>query len=139
MCVSLYIPEPALTDSARRHWNNNFDLLMAPQKTRIFRYRRVSSEEEIVFGCNEPALQHYHRAIRTALAPRSTNKPSERSRKISSLDPTELDKLFCSAPTYRISRHPRHKGIFHFIFASGESVPGQKSLAQRMQVFVPEQ
>jgi hypothetical protein len=27
------------------------------------------AQEEIVFGCNEPALQHYHRAIRTALAP----------------------------------------------------------------------
>jgi hypothetical protein len=29
MYVSLYTPEPALTDSGRRHWNNNFDLLMA--------------------------------------------------------------------------------------------------------------
>ena len=29
MYASLYIPKPANTDSARRHWDRNMDLLMA--------------------------------------------------------------------------------------------------------------
>jgi Ring hydroxylating alpha subunit (catalytic domain) len=76
MYVSLYIPQPALTDSARRHWNDNFDLLMAtvenqdfPVSEGIQRGFYSGAQEEIMFGRNEPALQHYRRAIRAALAP----------------------------------------------------------------------
>ena len=75
MYVSLYIPEPASSDSARRHWNNNFDLLMATVESQDFpvsegmqRGFYSGAQDEIVFGCNEPALQHYHRQIKAALA-----------------------------------------------------------------------
>jgi len=76
MYVSLYTPEPALTDSARRHWKNNFDLLMAtvenqdfPVSEGIQRGFYSGAQDEIMYGCNEPALQHYHQAIKSALAP----------------------------------------------------------------------
>lgn len=76
MSVSLYTPEPASSDSARRHWNNNFDLLMATVESQDFpvsegmqRGFYSGAQDEIVFGRNEPALQHYHRAIKTALSP----------------------------------------------------------------------
>jgi phenylpropionate dioxygenase-like ring-hydroxylating dioxygenase large terminal subunit len=75
MYISLYTPERAVTDSAKRHWNNNFDLLMAtvenqdfPVSEGIQRGFYSGAQNEIVFGRNEPALQHYHRAIRDALA-----------------------------------------------------------------------
>lgn len=74
MCVSLYTPEPALTDSARRHWDNNFDLLIAtvenqdfPVSEGIQRGFYSGAQDAIVFGRNEPALQHYHKAIKSAL------------------------------------------------------------------------
>jgi phenylpropionate dioxygenase-like ring-hydroxylating dioxygenase large terminal subunit len=75
MYVSLYTPEPALTDSARRHWNNNFDLLMAtvenqdfPVSEGIQRGFYSGTQDDIVFGRNEPALQHYHEALKSVLA-----------------------------------------------------------------------
>ncbi len=74
MYVSLYIPEPAAGDSARRHWDNNFNLLMATVELQDFptcegMQRGFSSgaQDSIVFGRNEPALQHYHRSVRAAL------------------------------------------------------------------------
>jgi hypothetical protein len=75
MYVSLYTPEPALTDSARRHWNNNFDLTIAtvenqdfPVSEGIHRGFYFGAQDDIVFGRNEPALQHYHQALKSALA-----------------------------------------------------------------------
>ncbi|MBV9686287.1 MAG: Rieske 2Fe-2S domain-containing protein [Alphaproteobacteria bacterium] len=75
MYVSLYTPEPALTESAKRHWNNNFDLLMATVENQDFpvsegmqRGFYSGAQDAIVFGRNEPALQHYHRGIKSALA-----------------------------------------------------------------------
>jgi phenylpropionate dioxygenase-like ring-hydroxylating dioxygenase large terminal subunit len=75
MYVSLYIPEPAASGSAKRHWDNNFNLLMATVESQDFptcegmqRGFPSGAQESIVFGRNEPALQHYHRSIATALA-----------------------------------------------------------------------
>jgi phenylpropionate dioxygenase-like ring-hydroxylating dioxygenase large terminal subunit len=75
MYVSLYIPEPAAGDSAKRHWDNNFNLLMATVESQDFptcegmqRGFASGAQESIVFGRNEPALQHYHRSIAEALA-----------------------------------------------------------------------
>jgi phenylpropionate dioxygenase-like ring-hydroxylating dioxygenase large terminal subunit len=75
MYVSLYIPEPAASDSARRHWDNNFNLLMATVENQDFptcegmqKGFLAGAQEAIVFGRNEPALQHYHRNIAAALA-----------------------------------------------------------------------
>jgi phenylpropionate dioxygenase-like ring-hydroxylating dioxygenase large terminal subunit len=75
MRVSLYTPERATTDSARRHWDRNFDLLMAtvekedfPLTETIQRGFYSGAQEAIVFGRNEPGLQHFHKSVRAALA-----------------------------------------------------------------------
>jgi phenylpropionate dioxygenase-like ring-hydroxylating dioxygenase large terminal subunit len=74
MYASLYIPEPVTSDSARRHWDNNFNLLMVTVETQDFpacegMQRGFSSgaQDAIVFGRNEPALQHFHHSITAAL------------------------------------------------------------------------
>ena len=75
MYVSLYIPEPAASDSAKRHWDNNFNLLMATVEHQDFptcegmqRGFLSGAQDAIVFGRNEPALQNFHRSIAQALA-----------------------------------------------------------------------
>jgi phenylpropionate dioxygenase-like ring-hydroxylating dioxygenase large terminal subunit len=87
ICVSLYTPQPALTESARRHWDNNFDLLVAtvenqdfPVSEGIQRGFYSGAQDAIVFGRNEPALQHYHRAIKSALACGSKRSAGEAPR-----------------------------------------------------------
>ncbi|HTT80022.1 MAG TPA: SRPBCC family protein [Stellaceae bacterium] len=84
MYVSLYIPEPATSDSARRHWDKNFDVLMATVETQDFPTCEgmqqgflSGAQEAIVFGRNEPALQHYHRGIAAALAAAETRLAAE--------------------------------------------------------------
>jgi phenylpropionate dioxygenase-like ring-hydroxylating dioxygenase large terminal subunit len=74
MYVSFYIPEPVVSDSAKRHWDNNFNLLMATVELQDFptcegmqRGFLSGAQDSIVFGRNEPALQHFHRGIATAL------------------------------------------------------------------------
>ena len=75
MYVSLYTPEPALTDSAKRHWDRNFDLLMATVEKEDFplsegmqRGFHSGAQDEVLFGRNEPALQHFHKSVKAALA-----------------------------------------------------------------------
>lgn len=75
MYVSLYIPEPVANDSAKRHWDNNFNLLMATVELQDFptcegmqKGFLSDAQEAIVFGKNEPALQHFHRSVTAALA-----------------------------------------------------------------------
>jgi len=75
MYVSLYIPEPVASDSAKRHWDNNFNLLMATVELQDFptcegmqKGFLSGAQDSIVFGRNEPALQHFHRSVTTALA-----------------------------------------------------------------------
>ena len=75
MYVSLYIPEPVASDSAKRHWDNNFNLLMATVEQQDFPTCEgmqngflSGAQDAIVFGRNEPALQHYHRGIAEGLA-----------------------------------------------------------------------
>jgi phenylpropionate dioxygenase-like ring-hydroxylating dioxygenase large terminal subunit len=74
MSISLYTPEPARTDSARRHWDRNMDLAIAVVEKEDFvvgagiqRGFYSGAQDHIVFGRNEPGLQHYHRAIKRAL------------------------------------------------------------------------
>ena len=74
MYASLYIPEPVASDSAKRHWDNNFNLLMATVEDQDFptcegmqRGFLSEAQESIVFGRNEPALQHFHRSVKAAL------------------------------------------------------------------------
>ena len=75
MYVSLYIPEPVTSDSAKRHWDNNFNLLMATVEIEDFptcegmqKGFLSGAQDAITFGRNEPALQHFHRNIAAALA-----------------------------------------------------------------------
>lgn len=72
--VSLYTPQPATTDSARRHWRNNMDLLMAtvegedfPLGENIQKDFSSGAQTHITFGRNEPALAHFHQTIDAAL------------------------------------------------------------------------
>jgi phenylpropionate dioxygenase-like ring-hydroxylating dioxygenase large terminal subunit len=75
MRVSFYTPEPASSEKARKHWNKNFDLLMAtveaedfPLAEGIQRGFHSPAQEAIHFGRNEPALQHFHKSVKIALA-----------------------------------------------------------------------
>ena len=69
------VPEPVASDSAKRHWDNNFNLLMATVESEDFptcegmqRGFLSDAQDSIVFGRNEPALQHFHRGVAAALA-----------------------------------------------------------------------
>ncbi len=81
MDVGFYIPEPAETDSARRHWDRNMDLLMRtvleedfPLGEGIQRGFHSGAQEHILFGRNEPALHYFHDGIRRALTPKGDAK-----------------------------------------------------------------
>ncbi len=72
---TLYTPQPATGDSARRHFQRNFDLLIGVSEKEDFgvgaqiqRGFHAGGPQTIVYGRNEPALAHYHRAIHAALA-----------------------------------------------------------------------
>lgn len=74
MRVSLYTPEPATSEKARKHWDRNFDLLMAtvededfPLAEGIQRGFHAPAQEAVHFGRNEPALQHFHKSVKRAL------------------------------------------------------------------------
>ncbi len=75
MYASLYTPEPALTESARRHWDRNMELLMATVEKEDFplsegmqRGFYSGAQREVIFGRNEPSLQHFHKSVKAALA-----------------------------------------------------------------------
>lgn len=72
--LSLYTPEPAITDSARRHWDNNLDLVVHVVENEDFpvgegvqRGFHAGAQDHITFGRNEPALAHFHRTVTGAL------------------------------------------------------------------------
>lgn len=75
MLVTLYAPDPIASDSARRHWQNNLDLLLAtvqgedfPLGEHIQRDFSVGGQTHITFGRNEPALAYFHRMVDERLA-----------------------------------------------------------------------
>jgi phenylpropionate dioxygenase-like ring-hydroxylating dioxygenase large terminal subunit len=74
MHVSLYTPEPTVTEKAKKYWDKNMDLLMAtvleedfPLAENIQRDFRSGAQDAITFGRHEPALAHFHRAVKQAL------------------------------------------------------------------------
>jgi hypothetical protein len=74
MYISLYTPEKAETDSARRHWDRNMALLLAtvenedfPLSDGIQRGFYSGAQDAILFGRNEPSLQHFHKSVKAAL------------------------------------------------------------------------
>ena len=80
MRVSLYTPEPATSESARKHWDRNFDLLTAtvekedfPLGEGIQKGFHSHAQDAIHFGRNEPALQHFHKSIKQALGMHGAN------------------------------------------------------------------
>jgi len=73
--LSLYTPEPALTESARRHWDRNMDLVVHvvekedfPVGEGIQHGFHSGAQDHILFGRNEPGLIHFHRSVSAALA-----------------------------------------------------------------------
>ena len=64
----------AVTDDARRHWDRNLDLLLVTVNDEDFPVcldiqdgLRSGAQACVTFGRNEPALGHYHHAIRETL------------------------------------------------------------------------
>lgn len=72
--ISVYIPEPPQSESARAHWQRNFDIVVGVVEREDFpvgegtqRGFHSGAQEHIVFGRNEPALGYFHRAVSEAL------------------------------------------------------------------------
>jgi phenylpropionate dioxygenase-like ring-hydroxylating dioxygenase large terminal subunit len=75
MYVSLYIPDPVVTQANKDHWDRNFNLLMATVEMEDFptcegmqKGFASGAQDAITFGRNEPALQHFHKNVTAALA-----------------------------------------------------------------------
>lgn len=73
--LTLYSPEPALTEKARKHWDKNLELVMHvvenedfPVGEGIQQGMASKAQDHTVFGRNEPGLSHFHRTITAALA-----------------------------------------------------------------------
>ncbi len=71
--VALYVP--ADSDRSDRYWQRNFDLLVEVTDTEDFttaagiqRGYDTGAQTHVTFGRNEPALQHFHRALAGMLA-----------------------------------------------------------------------
>jgi len=74
MLLDFYIPEPALTESARRHWNRNMDLTIRtvaeedfPVSEGIQSGLKSGAQTHLTYGRNEPALAHFQEAVKRAL------------------------------------------------------------------------
>lgn len=72
LTVSLYVPAPSARPDS--YWQKNFDLLVDVTDTEDFataagiqRGYRTRAQGHVVFGRNEPALQHFHRSLGAAL------------------------------------------------------------------------
>lgn len=85
MSVSLFTPSKAETERARRHWDRNMALLLAtvekedfPLSEGIQRGFYAGAQDAVLFGRNEPALQHFHRSVKAALAEPSFKEAGSR-------------------------------------------------------------
>jgi len=74
METSFYIPKPVADADEERHWKANLDLLMNVVLGEDFPAGRTmqigftsGAQTHTVFGRNEPAMIHYHQALRRAL------------------------------------------------------------------------
>ena len=72
--LDFYIPEPATSDSARRHWDANIDLTVRTVEHEDFAisesaYQGMASglSTDVIYGRNEPALAAFHRTIAAAV------------------------------------------------------------------------
>ena len=74
MVVSMFTPALATSDSARRHWDNNMNLLMSvvlgedfPVGAGIQTNFHSGAQDSVIYGRNEPAMAHFHRALRAVM------------------------------------------------------------------------
>jgi phenylpropionate dioxygenase-like ring-hydroxylating dioxygenase large terminal subunit len=72
--LSLYVPEPVISDRARRYWAANLQLALDavdgedfPLGESIQRGFYSGAHTHVTYGRNEPALIHFHRSLRQAL------------------------------------------------------------------------
>jgi phenylpropionate dioxygenase-like ring-hydroxylating dioxygenase large terminal subunit len=72
--LTLYSPEPALTEKARKHWDKNLELVLHvvenedfPVGEGIQQGMASQAQDHTVFGRNEPGLSHFHRMVTAAL------------------------------------------------------------------------
>lgn len=78
MIMSLYVPEPPATKQAVRHWDANMDILWRtvcgedlPVGESIQKGLFSGAQDAVVYGRNEPGLQHFHEMVRVAAGLRS--------------------------------------------------------------------
>ncbi|MBT3533427.1 MAG: Rieske 2Fe-2S domain-containing protein [Rhodospirillaceae bacterium] len=74
MYLDFFVPEPALTDSAKLHWDRNMDLTIRTVDEEDFPIGEgiqagfaSAAQTKMIFGRNEPALAHFERAINEAV------------------------------------------------------------------------
>lgn len=84
METTLYVPKAPTTDAERRHWDKNMELVMAVVTGEDFPAGRSMqigfqsrAQSHVVYGRNEPAMIHYHRALDRALAEAGTQRAAE--------------------------------------------------------------
>jgi phenylpropionate dioxygenase-like ring-hydroxylating dioxygenase large terminal subunit len=72
LTVTLYVPKES--ERGDSYWQKNFDLLVDVTDTEDFataagiqRGYRTRAQDHVVFGRNEPALQHFHRSVEQLL------------------------------------------------------------------------
>ncbi len=75
MYLDFFVPEPAETESAKRHWDRNMDLTIRTVDQEDFPVGEgiqsgfaAQAQDEMVFGRNEPALAHFERSVNEAVA-----------------------------------------------------------------------
>ena len=75
MYLDFFVPEPAMTDSVKLHWDRNMDLTIRTVDEEDFPVGEgiqsgfpSGAQTELVFGRNEPALAHFQRSINEAVA-----------------------------------------------------------------------
>ncbi len=83
---AMLVPEAPTTDSARRHWDRNWQILMDTildedfaTMARVQQNLATGVVPELTFGRNEVALQHFHRGLHAELD-RHGPDPARRSR-----------------------------------------------------------
>lgn len=75
MFLDFFTPDPIDNDSARRYWSRNMDLTIRTVCEEDFPTCEgmqfafgASARKEVVYGRNEPALAHFQRSVREAVA-----------------------------------------------------------------------
>jgi phenylpropionate dioxygenase-like ring-hydroxylating dioxygenase large terminal subunit len=79
--VQLLAPRPTTSRDEQRHWDRNWKILMDTVLEEDFvvsqaiqRGFAVGAQDHVTFGRNEPALQHFHRALTDALGPAAADR-----------------------------------------------------------------